>query len=318
MAAAPPAVGPPALIAVPLGPPLWQELYDATDCVFTTSIVPYALLSAAFFCSVDPPDTLVLTKLERISLESPVMVALVLDEALDSISLVKNPCWYIGSLLNPLVLDGLVYGFTGPDARNLAAVHVLALAFETTATYNVLDDPATVRAGLKALLADQTFHPNVNVGTPNMSNSSCRCAILLPVKWHTRLVQNHPFGIGLKAFYDSFLTPLSPAEVQPYADVFIWWRHAATHAASAGARARSGLQTSTTQLLPPELRGAHDRWAQEQAKKIFGPLHATSLPLSSAAFQTGMEQLRSNLAAQHAMREAWELAQHANWEARED
>ena len=89
--------------------------------------------------------------------------------------------------------------------------------------------------------------------------------------------------------------------------------------ALAGAQACSGLQTSTTQLLPlPELWGAHDRWAQEQAEKIFGPLHATLLLLSSVAFQTGMEQLHSNLAAQHAMQEAWELAQHANQEARED
>ena len=43
--------------------------------------------------------------------------------------------------------------------------------------------------------------------------------------------------------------------------------------ALAGAQARSGLQTSTTQLLPPELSGAHDGWVQEQAEKIFGPLH---------------------------------------------
>ena len=56
----------------------------------------------------------------------------------------KNPRQYIGSLLNPLVLDGLVYGFTGPNAQNLVAVHIPVSAFETTATYNVLDDPATV------------------------------------------------------------------------------------------------------------------------------------------------------------------------------
>ena len=73
-----------------------------------------------------------------------------------------------------------------------------------------------------------------------------------------------------------------------------------------------------TQLLPPELRGARDGWEHEQAEKLFGPLHATTLPLSSAAFQTGMEQLRSNLAAQHTVQEARELAQHANREARED
>ena len=81
---------------------------------------------------------------------------------------------------------------------------------------------------------------------------------------------------------------------------------------------RSGLQASTTQVLPPELRGARDGWAQEQTDKIFTPLCATTLPLSNAAFQTGMEQLRSDLAAQHATQEARELAQHANREARED
>ena len=158
-------------------------------------------------------------------------------------------------------------------------------------TYNVLDDPATLQAGLEALLADQTFHPYVNMGMPNMLSSSYRRAILLPVEWHVRFAQDYPFGISIKAFYNAFLAPLGPVEEQPYADVFIWWRHAAMHAASADAWARSGLQASTTQLLPPELHGAHDGWAQEQAEKIFAPLRAMMLLLSSVAFQTGMEQL---------------------------
>ena len=119
-----------------------------------------------------------------------------------------------------------------------------------------------------------------------------------------RFAQDYPFGISLKAFYDAFLAPLGPVKAQPYADIFTWWRHATTHAVPAGAQACSGLQVSTTQLLPPELHGAHDGWAQEQAKKIFAPLHAMMLPLSSAAFQTGMEQLCSDLEAQHATQEA--------------
>ena len=102
------------------------------------------------------------------------MIALVSDKAPDSISLVKNPCWYIGSLLNPSILDDMVYSFTGLDARNLAAVHVLASAFEMTVAYNVLDIPVTMWAGLEALPVDQMFHPYVNVGMPNMSSSSCR------------------------------------------------------------------------------------------------------------------------------------------------
>ena len=145
MATVPPAAGPPALIpAAPLGLPLWRELYDSAERIFPALMVPYALLlSAAFFRSVDPPETL-LMKLERTSLESPVMIALMSDEAPDSISLVKNPRRYIGSLLlNPSVLDGMVYGFTGPNARNLATVNILALAFKMTMAYNVLDDPVT-------------------------------------------------------------------------------------------------------------------------------------------------------------------------------
>ena len=90
------------------------------------------------------------------------------------------------------------------------------------------------------------------------------------------------------------------------------------HTASTSARAHSGLQASTMQLLPPELHGACDGWVQEQAKKLFGPLHATTLLLSSAAFQTRMEQLCSDLAAQHTVQEAPELAQHADREVRED
>ena len=72
------------------------------------------------------------------------MIALVLDEALDSILLVKNPRQYISSLLNPSVLDGMVYSFMGPGTQNLVAVNVPTLAFETTAAYNALDDPVTL------------------------------------------------------------------------------------------------------------------------------------------------------------------------------
>ena len=144
--------------------------------------------------------------------------------------------------------------------------------------------------------------------------------ILLLVKWHMRFTCDYPFGISLKAFYDVFLAPLGPAKAQPYSDIFTWWRHATTCAVLAGAQACSGLQhqVPTTQLLLPELHGAHDGWVQEQAKKFFAPLHTMTLPLSSIAFQTGMDQLHSDLAAQHATQEAQELVQHANWEARED
>ena len=91
MADMPPAAGPPAGAPVPPpGPPSWRELYESADRVFPAPVVPYAVLSAAIFNSGDPPDTL-LTRLERTSMESPVMVALISDEAPDWISLLKNP-----------------------------------------------------------------------------------------------------------------------------------------------------------------------------------------------------------------------------------
>ena len=152
-----------------------------------------------------------------------------------------------------------------------------------------------------------------------MTNSACKQAILLPVEWHVRLAHDYPFGVSLKMFYDVFLAPLSLAEAQPYSDIYIWWRHASTCTASASAQACSGLQVSTTQLrLLPKLHGAHDGWAQEQAERILMPLHSVAHPLSSATFQTSMDQLHLDLAAPHAIREARVLAQHADHEAEED
>ena len=145
MAAMPPTAGPPAMAPVPLpGPPSWRELYESADHIFSAPVMPYTVLSAAtLFNSGDPPDTL-LTRLKRTSLESPVMVAMISDEAPYWISLLKNPRWFVESLLNPSTLDGLVYGFTGPNAYSLAAVHILRATFEMTTAYNVLDDPAAV------------------------------------------------------------------------------------------------------------------------------------------------------------------------------
>ena len=101
------------VLALPLGLPSWCELYESTNPVFSTPVMPYIILLAAIFNSIDPPNTL-LTRLERTALESPVIMAMISDEGPDWISLVKNPRWFVGSILNPLALDGLVYGLWGP------------------------------------------------------------------------------------------------------------------------------------------------------------------------------------------------------------
>ena len=88
MATTPPATAGPPLVVPPLAqlrPPTWEELLTTPDRVFTLPDVPYGLFSAALFSSMDPPEVL-LNKLEQTALESPVMVALVLDEDLDWIT----------------------------------------------------------------------------------------------------------------------------------------------------------------------------------------------------------------------------------------
>ena len=260
MAATPPATaGPPAIVPLlmQLGSPTWEELCTALDQVFALPNIPYRVISAALFSSLDPPEVL-LHKLERMALESPVMVALVLDEDPDWITLLKNPRCFMGSLVHPTPLDGLIYGFSGPDAHTLAAIHIPTSAFEISAAYNVLDDAAAICLGLEGLPEDQVCHPYVNVGTPNMTNSACQCTVLLPTQWHVQLAKDHPHGITLKEFYDTFLLPLQGIAGQPYTNVQTWWRHTATCSGPARARACSGLQVTTAQALPLALHANCD------------------------------------------------------------
>ena len=173
-AALPAAAGPPA-IALPLmqlGPPTWEELFAAPERVFTLPNVPYGVVSAALFSSLDPPEAL-LQKLERTAMELPVMITLVSDEDPDWITLLKSPRHFVGSLVHPTPLDGHIYGFSGPDTYTLVAVYIPTSAFEISAAYSVLDDAAAIHLGLEGLPQDQVFHPYVNVGTPNMTNSAC-------------------------------------------------------------------------------------------------------------------------------------------------
>ena len=98
-------------------------------------------------------------------------------------------------------------------------MHIPVSAFEVSAAFNVLDDAATVHLGLENLPVNQAFHPYVNVGTPNMTNSACRHAVLLPVEWHLQLARDFPYGVVLMAFYDIFLASLQTVAGQPYVDV---------------------------------------------------------------------------------------------------
>jgi hypothetical protein len=118
-------------------------LFASADRVFDEPVVDYATLSAALFASADAPDVL-LSRVEALARRSPVIVALIPDEEPERITLLKNPRRFTGSLTNPSPLDGLADGFSGSDSRTLAAVHLPATAFKTSAAYNVLDNAAAL------------------------------------------------------------------------------------------------------------------------------------------------------------------------------
>ena len=107
MAAATPIMGITAL-------PTWAELFMSLQQVFPDPRGDYAILSASINASTDGPDAL-LMRVEALAHRSPVMLALISDEEPNQITLLKNPCRYTGSLINPSPVDNLVYGFTGTD-----------------------------------------------------------------------------------------------------------------------------------------------------------------------------------------------------------
>ena len=150
----------------------WAELFMSPQQVFPDLRVDYAILLVSINASADSPNAL-LMRVEALARRSPVVLALISDEEPNQITLLKNPCRYTASLINPSPVDNLIYGFTGTDMRNLAAVHLPSSAFENSMQYNVLDDPAAIRAGLDGLPGDQCFHPYVLATTPAMTNSSC-------------------------------------------------------------------------------------------------------------------------------------------------
>ena len=123
--------------------PTWANLFASLQWLFTDLMVDFAILLALLFTSTDGPESL-LMRVEALAHHSPVMLALISDEELNHITLLKNPHCYTGSLANPSPVDNLLYGFTRMDARNLAAVHLPPSAFKISAQDNVLDDTAAI------------------------------------------------------------------------------------------------------------------------------------------------------------------------------
>ena len=164
-----------------------------------------------------------------------------------------------------------MYGFTGTDAQNLAAVHLPPSAFENSTLYNVLNNAAVIWAGLDMLPQDQSFHPYVLVTTLGMMNSAYQHTLVLPMEWHQDLAEHFPHGINLKSFYNCFLSTVGVGEHQTLDGVFTWWRHAALRTANTAGMC-SGLQVVTQQAVSPMVRSMHDAWAHGEAYKILEPL----------------------------------------------
>ena len=152
--------------------PTWAELFASPHQVFPDPRVDFAILSMLLITSMEGLDVLLL-KVEALARCSPVILALISDEEPNQITLLKNPRQYAGSLANPSPVDNLMYGFKGTNTHNLAAVHLPSSAFNTSAQYNVLDDPAVIQVGLDGLPVDQSFHPYVLATMLGMTNSAC-------------------------------------------------------------------------------------------------------------------------------------------------
>ena len=166
--------------AIPPVPPMgalailltWAELFASPQQVFTDLRVNFTILLASLFTFIDGPESL-LMRVEAMAHHFPVILALISDEEPNQITLLKNPHQYASSLANQNPVDNLMYGFTGMDTWNLAAVHLPSSAFKISAQYNVLDDPAAIQMGLDRLPQDQSFHPYVLATMPGMISSAC-------------------------------------------------------------------------------------------------------------------------------------------------
>ena len=136
------------------------------------------------------------------------------DEEPDWITLLKNPHHFSGSILTPCPIDGLLYGFTGSDTHNLAAVYIPPAAFKSSGLYNVLNDAATIHASLDMLPQDQLYHSYVVAGTSDMMMSTCKQSIILLTPWCAEICEHFPDGVSIKAFYDRFLVNVTTADHQ--------------------------------------------------------------------------------------------------------
>ena len=94
--------------------PTWAELFISPQQVFPDPRVDYTILLASINASADGPDAL-LMRVEALAPHSSVMLALISNEEPNQITLLKNPCQYTGSLINPGPVDNLIYGFMGTD-----------------------------------------------------------------------------------------------------------------------------------------------------------------------------------------------------------
>ena len=115
----------------------------------------------------------------------------------------------MGSFTTPSPIDRLIYGFAGPDACNLATVHVPPATFKSSGPYNILDGAAAICTGLDTLPQDQLYHSYVIAGMPDMMTSTCKHAIVLLSQWYGQLAEHFLDRIKIKDFHDKFLATMT-------------------------------------------------------------------------------------------------------------
>ena len=297
-----PATVAPAMMGIITGALTWSELFANAEHLSTKPMVEFGVLTASLFTSTDSPDPL-LAKVEALAHLSPMVIAMISDEEPDQITLLKNPHCFARSILTPCPIDGLLYGFAGSDACNLATVYIPPAAFKSSGLYNVLNDAATIHASLEALPQDQLYHSYV-LGTPDMTTSTCKHSIILPTHWYVELCKHFPDGISIKTFYDRFLANVTTADHQALQEVFTWWRYTTSRSRGGMSRACSRLQVPTQQALTPGTHVRCEAWAHTEVEVMLQLLHAVAPPLSNATFEAAFKHLQNDLTTQHNVREA--------------
>ena len=231
---------------------------------------------------------------------SPVVLAIMMDNEPDTIYVVHSPTLYPRNLAAAFPMDDHVVVLAGNDANRLVPIVLPADAFARTANVRCLQvdgirgpaghgaNPPVVRTGPHAATVADTDAFQV------------RRAMLLPGEDAGRALNTVPSGqYTHSAFYTTFLeTPLASANaatVAKYTPLREWWRAASTNLN--GGTPSVGVVPVATNTIASQMLLAD--WANRVRDLAMARLGHGGPGLSSAAFTTGITELRNTLENNH-------------------